>query len=52
MNEDNEQIDKLIKKTNVILKPEDRAKVGKQLLKVSYKLSYLFIFIEKVSYKF
>jgi len=33
MNEDNEQIDKLIKKTNVILKPEDRAKVGKQLLK-------------------
>ena len=52
MNEDNEQIDKLIKKTNVILKPEDRAKVGKQLLKVSYKLNYLLIFTEKVSYKF
>ena len=40
MNEDNEQIDKLIAKTGVTLKNEERAKVGKQLLKVSYKFNY------------
>merc|ERR1712142_786198 len=33
MNEDNDAIDKLVKKTGCTLKPEDRQKVGKQLLK-------------------
>merc|ERR1719376_1663579 len=34
MNEDNEAIDKLIIKTGVTLKPEERGKVGKPLMKV------------------
>jgi len=38
MNEDNDAIDKLIKKTGCTLKPEDRAKVGKQLLKTFMRI--------------
>merc|ERR1719376_1691303 len=38
MNEDNEAIDKLIIKTGVTLKPEERGKVGKQLLKTFMRI--------------
>merc|ERR1712202_785 len=38
MNEDNEAIDKLVKKTGCTLRPEDRAKVGKQLLKTFMRI--------------
>merc|ERR1712142_264504 len=38
MNEDNDAIDKLVKKTGCTLKPEDRAKVGKQLLKTFMRI--------------
>merc|ERR1719239_161622 len=38
MNEDNEAIDKLVIKTGVSLKPEERGKVGKQLLKTFMRI--------------
>jgi len=38
MNEDNEAIDKLVKKTGVTLKPEERGLVGKKLLKTFMRI--------------
>merc|ERR1712013_931044 len=38
MNEDNEAIDKLVKKTGVTLKPEERGLVGKPLLKTFMRI--------------
>ena len=40
MKEDDVLIENILEKTGVTLKNEERAKAGKQLLKVSYKLNY------------